>query len=302
MTTATQTKVAASLSDRALLVDLSIRRWQARKKDRLLTQELADTKGSDVAWSTVTKSLVAKDAIAELVRIEGAARAEHRNRTLPWSERKDERIILHTGYFEYTAIMRSFEDAWAPAVATFNQNYVQYREEARRHSPNFRDEDYPDPGTMLGRFSFETTMRTLPPPEQFRDFRLALGDAEVARLERIARDDVQAVIDLATQDIVERVNRVVGHMAERLRLYRRDADGKVENAFFDSVTENVWELVQILQTLNITGGTAIPGLAGDMAADLLLYTPNELRADDFARGEVAAAAEQILERMKEFAA
>lgn len=301
MTTTTlerEKRTASSLSDRAMLVDLSISRWQGRKKDTMLTQELADSKGSDVEWGSVTKKLVAKEALAKLVTIEGAAREEHRRRTLPWGE-KDERILLHDGYFDYTEALRAFQDQWDPAVKEFIKDFTRFRNEAKVMSPNFRDADYPSADELADRFGFRLKVRPLP---DAKDFRVGLGDAEVARIRRAIQEDLDEVVDAAMLDIAKRVQEVVGHMAERLRLYRVGPDGKVEHKFLDSLTANVWELVQVLRTLNITGGTAIPELVDDITADLLPYSPAELRTDPAKRAETAEKAEAILARMEAFCA
>ena len=288
----------SSITERAMLVDLTITQWTAAKHDRTVSQEVAELHGSDASMGRYHKLLIGREALETLRQVASAAGQEHRRRTLPWLD-NGARMLSAEGYFGYTEVMRQFEAQWQPALDAFVRDYPDYMDQARRRLNGlFQPEDYPPAHRIRERFGFGYSV--LPLPSEL-DFRVELGELETARVRASICDQVNAALDAAMRDVWERIQAVVGHMAERLRAYSVTPDGPT-GVFRDSLVENVRELVGLLPTLNVTGNAAIAQLTERMRAELCSYTPRTLRNSKAARDRTAAAAEAILQQVEAVAA
>src|SRR5581483_11081703 len=287
-----------SITERAMLVDLTIKQWTAAKHDRKVSHEVAELHGSDASMGRYHKLLIGREALEQLRQIATAAGQEHRRRTLPWLD-NGARILGADGYFAYSEAMRGFESQWEPALDTFVRDYPAYMDEARQKLNGlYRADDYPPAHCVRDRFSFGYNVFPLPSQD---DFRVQLGDAETARVQASIEDQVNQALDAAMKDVWVRIRDVVGHMAERLRTYTVSADG-VSGAFRDSLVQNVRDLVDILPSLNLRSNPAIAEFTEQMKAELCAYSPQTLRSSKCARERTAAAAEDILSRVRAFAA
>jgi hypothetical protein len=89
-------------------------------------------------------------------------------------------------------------------------------------------------------------------------------------------------------------------MATRLGNYKRDADGKVEGTFRDSVVTNIREVLNLVPALNLTGDLNIAAFADVVQVELANVSPNTLRDDDAIREATIRKAEIIAKQMSEF--
>ncbi|MDE3075896.1 MAG: hypothetical protein KGJ86_10755, partial [Chloroflexota bacterium] len=151
-----------SITERAMLVDLTIKQWTAAKHDRKVSQEVAQLHDSDASMGRYHKLLIGREALERLRQIATAAGQEHRRRTLPWLD-NGARILSAEGYFGYTEVMRRFEGEWEAAVDSFAREYPTYIDEGRRRLNGlFRPEDYPSAHCIRDRFSFGYNVFPLP--------------------------------------------------------------------------------------------------------------------------------------------
>jgi hypothetical protein len=285
-----------TITERAMLITFSIKQWTAAKHDRKVSDEVADSHGSNRDMGRFNKSLLAKSALEKLKKIANAARNEHYNLTLPWMD-DGARILGSAGYLKYTETMREYRDQWDDAVADFVANYPRYVDDARvALNGLFRSEEYPDPRVIGDKFSFG--FNVLPMPSA-TDFRVELGDAETARIRREIEESTNQAIETAMGDVWGRIRDVVERMADRLRAYKVTADG-IENPFRDSLVQNARDLVDILPSLNITGDAAVSAFTAKIQSELLAYNAQTLRDDSQARERTAEAAEDILRQMSDF--
>ena len=157
------------LSERALLVTLNIRRWQAARTDKKITAEVA----SSHAVSEKRAGRYRKNAIdieAPCFKAVAASASELRTKhyfyTLPWAQ--DGARILTTAMFEeYTREMRALRLAFENTVKQFVMDYPRLKANAKLElNGMYNEQDYPlDIGAKFG---VDIVRLPLPDVEDFR--------------------------------------------------------------------------------------------------------------------------------------
>ena len=278
--------MSANLTEKAMLVKLSICKWSARKYDRKVSKEVADQYGTDQDRGRYNKVLIAQEAIKAIGQAEGAARTFHYEQTLPWKD-DGARILPAANFSHYSAEMRKFKAEFQNQVMAFLGNYPDLVSDARVQLTGLFDAaDYPDREKIQSKFSFEVEVDPLPTGA---DFRVDLQAGEVDRI----KADITARLELAQRDAMadcfNRLHDVVRKAAEKLT--------DKTAIFRDSLITNIQDLVDLLPRLNLTGDPRLETLRQEVADKLLGYEPDHLRKNAFARQETANAANDILAAM-----
>lgn len=286
------------LTSRAMLTQLSVKQWTGRKLDKRITQEVNASHGAAADAGRYNKVLIARDALAEIATIVGAARADHAKWSLPWMQ-DGTRIMPADAFGRYSAVMQRHRESFEKAVAAFVSAYPTYVDDARdRLNGMFNESDYPSPGDIARRFQWKVTV--LPMPDA-ADFRVDLGDDKVDQIKAQITATMENAVADAMGDAWTRLHRVVTAMADKLKSYKpKTQTDKAQGIFRDSLVENVRELVEVLPALNLTGDARLAAMVDKARASLTKHDAKALRDDDIARREVQEAAQAIAEDMAAF--
>lgn len=285
----------SDITQKAMLVRLNIRQWSARKHDRRVSNEVADSHGADRDSGRYNKNLVAKTALAEISTLAWAMRTDHYAQTLPWLD-EGYRILPAANYFEYQQRQQATRVKFEAAVTRFAADYPSYVEDARRRLNGlFNQDDYPSEHEIAARFGVDANVVPLPDRD---DFRVSLGAEEESRIRADIEQRLNDATHAAMADLWQRVHDAVSHMAERLRAYT----GSREGSFRDSLVDNLRELVDVLPRLNVTGDARLDEVARRLAAECCSIDAQVLRDIPQHREAVARSAETILRDINEFLA
>jgi hypothetical protein len=286
------------ITNKAMLVSLTIRAWSGAKIDKQVSEEVANSKGAERDAGHYRKHLIGKDALAEIKTISGEARNTHYKYTLPWSQ-DGARILAAAMHAKYTEEMRDIRDKFDLAVKHFLNDYAYQVGIARnRLGDMFSDKDYPQPSEIEEKFGWEMNVFPIPSGD---DFRVNLSKDMTAAIKAEIEASSNAAIKAATNNLFERVTKTISHMAESLEDYAEVVeDGKTKkiNPFRDSVVGNIEELVSLLPALNVTGDPVLTNVTNDIKDKLLKGTAQDLREDTNLRKAVAKDARKILEDME----
>lgn len=275
-----------SLSEKAVLVSLSVSTWTARKLDKRVSSEVAANHAARQDAGRYNKLLVAEDAIRRVQQAARQARDTHYKLTLPWLD-NGQRILTNRAYMDYMAQMREERGNFERAVSDFLSQYPQLVVAAQqRLGTMYRAEDYPDAGEIAGKFGMEFNVTPVP---DSRDFRVALSDTEAERIRTDLEERVQQATSAAARDAWDRLHEVIGNVVERL------SDPKA--IFRDSLIGNVAELVNILPMLNLNDDPELERLRREAERKIVSLDPADLRQDKAARQAAARDAKGILDAM-----
>jgi hypothetical protein len=298
-----------ALAERALLASLRTKAWTGRKKDKTVTAEVTGRYHAEDRAASVTKKLIECEEFDAVMSVISKAGETHRSLTLPWLDgpKGAPRILAVEAYPKYTNTMRDHCEALEAGVRAFAAVYPEARRAAQHGllGKMWDEEDYPD--EIESRFAIKTSLSPVP---DARDWRVALGDEDVAILRADVEAQAQEAMTAAARDAYERVAAVVGKMAATLRAYQpQNGDatgdrrkGPRKGSFKDTLISNVSDLAEILPLLNVTRDPALDAIATRMKAGLTFHDPNELREYEHLRAEVATEAESILRDIQSFLA
>lgn len=278
-----------NLSDRALLVQLSISQWTARKYDKRATQEVAATHGTNMAAGRYNKSLLPMNDYLERVHKKaGAIRTMYYENTLPWGI-EGTMMLPSNNYLNFMTEFRKEKSQWEYLVNDFLSEYDNLRVDAARYLGSlYNDADYPNKQDLERKFRMD--MAVFPVPST--DFRVSLSDAELSGIQRDVEERLRNASQSALKEVWERLFERVRLMADKLA----DPDGLFRN----SLIENAKEICAILPRLNFADDANLEAMRQEVELKLAKYHPDALRNDPDLRRDTAAEAKAIMDKMSVF--
>ena len=279
-----------TLSERAMLASLNIRRWQATLTDKEITAEVASNHAvSEKRAGRYRKYAIDVEAPAFKAVTAAASelRTAHYFYTLPWGQ--DGSRILTTAIFdEYSKQMRTHRQAFDAAVKAFVEAYPRLKSAARVElNGMYKERDYP--ANIAAKFGVDIVFMPMPDAE---DFRATLPDDLVTDIKRNIQSELDRTTQLAMREPYERLYEHIS------RMVNRRSDSKA--VFRDTLVTGLADLCAILPGLNLTRDPQLEDLrkrAERMIADV---NPQDLRDVPATRNRVARKAAEIQHLMADF--
>lgn len=289
-----------ALSSKAMLVTLHVSVWAARKNENAITDEVLRDKNAAKGAGNFTKRLLDSKATASIWTIIRQMKAYHWDHTQPWLN-DGTRILPSALYPDYSKTMRKLKADLEQAIAGFIKEYPKFIQQAKkdRLGTMFNADDYPSASELKGRFG--ATVDYLPIPES-DDFRISLDPTAMGEIKRDLEKKVNQQLEVALQDVGERIAKVVRHMATKLKEYKpadKRKGNKAESSFRDSLVSNVLDIAGLIPAFNIIGNKKLATLHKRIMAELEI-DPDALREDTDLRKKTVLSAESILAQIEEF--
>lgn len=274
-----------SLTDKAMIVTLSVSCWTARKQDKKVAEEVEQKHNARDA-GRYNKLLIDKTHLDPLTSMAGRIRQRHYDLTLPWLDNGG-RLLPSKLFFKYQSEMNTLKDEYRQKVDSFIPLYdSQLIADARnRLGTMYESSDYPPGVTLRKKFSVDIDIAPVPAAT---DFRVEVGDAERQRIQ----DEITARTEQrqreAMNDAWARVRRVVTNIHARMTAPK--------TIIHDSLVENAQELVQLLPGLNVVDDPVLAEVTHDITNNLLVEAW-KLRKSASTRRAMAKSAEMILAKI-----
>lgn len=277
-----------NLSDRALLVQLSISQWTARKFDKKVTQDVASTHGVSTNAGRYNKALLPMNDLLDRVHKKSTLiRTKFYDNTLPWGI-EGTMMLPSANYLKFVTDFRKEKGEWQYLVDDFVRNYGQLKLDAQRLlNGMYNDADYPSEHEIVNKFKMD--MAIFPVPAT--DFRVQIASDELTRIQQDVEARVKDAQQQAMQEVWNRLYDRVKNMAEKL------ADPKA--IFRDTLVDNLRDQCDMLTRLNFTDDPNLEALRSEVESNLLKH-PDALRNDPDLRRDKAAEAKAIMDKMSVF--
>jgi hypothetical protein len=278
-----------SLDQRALCLVLTIREWSGRKHDRQVSKDVAQQHGTTSDAGRYNKQLLRKNGPLDKVhkKTRWIRQQLLYKETLPWAF-DGTQLLASKNYLGFMEKYRKESAEWIDLAATFNQEYLQLKEQARLFLPNglYNEADYPSADQMAQKFSIDLAVFPVPTT----DVRVEqVSDSERAQM--VAELDARwkATEAQAMQECWNRLYKRVKHIVTTL------SDPKA--TFHDTLTENALELCELLPRLNFTDDPALEQMRQEVEQLLANVTPSELRTNLTQRQNTANETKAIMAKM-----
>ena len=276
-----------NLSENAMIVNLSIGNWTARKYDRKVSDKAAEMYEADGDAGRYNKLLVSKKAVKKVQSVVSQAYLYNYQQTLPWGD-DGMRILPAKNYWKYMEGLRDIKKNWEEVTEEFIQKYPELVEEAKaRLKGMFRYDVYPTVIQLRTKFYFRVDVIPAPDP---KDFRVALSATETEKIRAAMEQRLKETTDTAMKDLWSRLHTVVSKMAVKL--------SDPEEVFHKTLVGNIVELVDLLPRLNVTDDPVLEAKRREVEQKLCHLDPQELRDNKQLRSNVAAEAKRIADMMK----
>lgn len=277
------------LSDKALLVQLQISRWTARKFDRKATEDVANKHGTVVDVGRYNKSLLPMNDMLDQVNKKATAiREKFYKNTLPWGINGTQ-ILPSANYLSFMTEFRKDKSDYQWLVGLFVDAYPDLQQDAQRFLGSlYNPSDYPSADEIANRFKID--MAVFPVPSD--DFRTNIADDELQRIQSDVQQRVEQAAHNAMQDAWQRLYDRVKHLADKLN------DPKA--TFKNSTVEHITELCQLLPRLNFADDPNLEAMRLEVERKLVGHHPDALRNDPDLRRDKAQEANDIMAKMGAF--
>jgi len=223
------------LSDKALLVKLTIKRAALTKRDHWLTSKIQAQEG-DQSLTVLTKLFRDKASpINQIMQSVNEVYAYHRKHTLPYVD-AGPRILPNDLYMDYTAEMKHRIAKVDNLLANYMPHYddlvnedVMYRN-AGHAAGRANASEYPSAESF--RQSVSVEFRFSPMPDS-RHFLFDLSDEDLKSFEEAE----QEAMATANTDTIQRMMKPLASLVSRLKEYQGQKGERFHNGLIENVIE-----------------------------------------------------------------
>ena len=278
----------------ALLVELNVSQWTARKLDRSTTDELVSNKHAQAKGAArVNKNLFAGRSELEVV---GQHVTETRSfvydNTLPWSD-SGIRLLPSAKFMEFNAKLQQAEDKFYGLVTEFVTVYPSLiTAQAMALGDMFNRNDYPNPNDIEHRFNFNVNYMPVPASG---DFRVDIGNDAQEELRKKLSSLADERVEYAMKDIKGRLLEHLKRMSDRLSIDYVSGEAKPRK-FHDSLLDGAHDLCDLASSLNIINDPQLDDARKALKKAIGGIDVKDLRKDVGARNDVKTQVDDILSK------
>lgn len=282
--------MTVSLASSAMLVEVTISCWSAKKVAKKESEELTSAKSATKRAAQVQKNLLADDP--RLTSINKYA-AEIRNwlaaSTVPWSD-NGARLISTAQFLGFKRTLDDKKTEFDRMVTDFVTAYpTLISAQAFKLGAMFDRSEFPSDHEVAGKFGIRYAFTPVP---EAGDFRVDIADDIARELREQYETEYARRVDAVNREHWARLKAVLDKMADRLGT---DGDGK-NKVFRDTLVENALEMCDLLREANVTNDASLEAARKEVERALLGVSPEELRKNDTVRSDVKSQVEDILDK------
>jgi hypothetical protein len=279
-----------SIASSAMLVELSISTWTARKLDKKVSTQVDLDNGAKTKVVNANKNLMAGTGVLDtIVKYAANARAWHISQTLPWTD-NGSRLLPMSNFVNYKKQLGELETNYEALVDKFIIAYPNLVSAAAFQLGTLFDRnEYPDESSLKRKFKFTYSFFPVPTAG---DFRIDINEEAKAEIIANCNSAYQDRLNNAMREAWGRLHDCLSRMSERLT---DNADGS-RKIFRDSLVENGVELVTMLKHLNITQDPKLELARRELQSAIGAHDLDSLRDNSNAREAVKLKVDTILSK------
>ena len=206
--------MSISIASSAVLIDLNISVWTARKLDKNVSKEIDVNKNTTIKAGNYNKHILAgSDQLDAITKLANEIRDWHGRQTLPWSD-AGTRLLPMTNFFDYKQQLGVYEAEFKSRINTFIQQYPNIIQGmAFKLGKLFDRAEYPEADKIASKFNLRYTI--MPVPET-NDFRVDIADDIRDEMQKEYQKAYEGRVEAAMSDAWSRLHTTLEHMIDRL--------------------------------------------------------------------------------------
>jgi hypothetical protein len=253
--------------------------------DLNITEEVVASKNAQSDMGIFVKKIMQNPEFARTTAAYRAIDVYHKKMTVPWNDRA-ERLLALKSYFDYTDKMRRLKQECESSVHHFLSNFGDLvAAEHSRLGDSFAYEDYPSVEELERKYKVDFLVTPL---QNLDDIRVSLPEADLAKM----RADCEQVFDHKLQaishDLWVRLHKSIKRMCDNLEKNSR---------IYDTMLGNIYELVDMLPTLNVGQDPQLDYMTTEIKERLLSYNTEDIKKDDKVKARATDDANDILDKI-----
>jgi hypothetical protein len=280
--------MSISIASSAVLIDLNISVWTARKLDKNVSKEIDINKNTTIKAGNYNKHILAgSDQLEKITKLAGEIREWHGRQTLPWSD-TGTRLLPMSNFFDYKQQLGVYEAEFQSRINTFIYEYPNIiLGMAFKLDKLFDRSEYPETDKIAHKFNLKYTI--MPVPET-KDFRVDIADDIRNEMQQEYQKAYEGRVEAAMSDAWSRLHTTLEHMVDRL-------SGDDKKIFRNSLVDNALELTNLLTKLNVTKDPKLEQARQALEKSLVGVSADDLRDSQGARSVVLSKVNAIMEMM-----
>jgi hypothetical protein len=279
-----------SIASSAMLVELSISAWTARKLDKKVSAQVDLDKHAKTRAGNYNKNLLAGTGFLDTInKFAASSRHWHSTQTLPWSD-NGLRLLPMSNFLSYKQNLVTLEQNYQALVDKFIVAYPNLVSAAAFQLGDLFDRnEYPDVETVAKKFKFRVNYLPVP---MAGDFRIDIEDYIKSEIHQSCESLYSERLNNAMKDAWTRLHECLLRMSERLA----DDDKGDRKRIHDTVIDNAVELTELLKHFNLTGDSNMETARIELVHAIKNHDADDLRESHLAREAVKTKVDAILSK------
>lgn len=284
-----------SITSSAVLVELNISVWPAKKLDRRTTDQLTANAAASHDAAQVRKNLFAGTALrSDIEKYAAKIRLYHNKHTLPWAD-KGSRLLPTKMFLEYKQEMNKMQRVFYRMCDDFFYEYNNLVANAQQALGALYDaDDYPELEDVKNKFGFRLAVDPLP---ESGDFRLDVNHDDLNELKAEYESRYNERINEAMQSAWDRLHEVLSHLSEKLT-DDDESDDAPKKRYHDSLVTNSLSLCEVLTKLNVTNDPKLEEARKQLELTMLGANIEVIKEDSVVRGDLKNKVDDILKKFE----
>lgn len=277
-----------SISASAMLVELKIKQWTSSVLDKSASEQVTVDHNAKTKVARVYKDLLGDcSELREVQKFAARARKRHYEMTMPWSD-TGLRLLPTAQYFKYTEAMNLLQiEFYALCDKLFKAYQWKITAAQADLGTLFDPTEYPSEDALRTKFSL--TMSYIPVPDR-GDWRVNIGREGNMQLQNHYDQFYKKALEDAMNSVWQRAHEALGRMSERLDY----SDAGTKKVFKETLVPNVLEIIDLMDTCNITGDSRMSEAAAKLRRTLHGVDTQDLRDDGALRVAVKRDVDAVL--------
>ena len=291
-----------SITEKLMIVRLSIHQWYPTKIDKKAMIELAKLHNIDPERAgKMLKNLVDLESIRPLQQACRALRNDVHDMTAPWDHAGNLALPADM-YFDFTEMVSEHVLKIERLADDFKVEYAVQRENAPRVLNGlFNEDDYPEPHVMRARFGIDFTFKPVLNPNDIRAW--GIGADAAKEIEQQVTADIHKQVEAAQWHVMKQVMERAQEFIEKITAFddkvaASEDDGKGIR-LHDSAIDNLRDVMQLVMSgLNFSGDQEIENLCKQLTKSLKGVNPGKLKVSTDLRKKSIADVEKVLVKFR----